>query len=96
MAAFQVGRTDCDGEAAITVASPDHRVRAVLALRGDADQLADPRGRRTAGSHRRLPRPSRTGRAARGAGRHPGPLPQRLTHGRYRFDGHEHDLLPGV
>lgn len=97
MSAFRVERVDWGGEPCLAVHGRGGTVRAAVALRGatllswqvhhDGEPLELTDGYRDPAELREQP-------GVRGAVM--APFPNRVADGRYRFEGREHDLLPGV
>jgi aldose 1-epimerase len=100
VAGYRIAEGHLGGEPTVAVSAPDGSVHAVLALRGAT--LLSWQARRGAAADARLTELTDGYRDERELLSQDGvragllaPFPNRVADGRYRFRGHDHDLLPG-
>ncbi|MFF5140747.1 aldose 1-epimerase [Streptomyces sp. NPDC013157] len=97
-AEYRITESRLGGEPTLVVSAPDDRVRAVLALRG-ATLLSWQVGSEVTGELKELTDGYRDEKELLAQdGVRAGllaPFPNRVADARYRYDGHDHDLLPG-
>jgi aldose 1-epimerase len=104
-AEYRIAEDRLGGEPTLVVSAPDGSVRAVVALRGatllswQAARVSGPAARSAAGRPTELTDGYRDERELLSQdGVRAGllaPFPNRVADGRYRYGGHDHDLLPG-